>query len=106
MPRLSKTAASLAFALLALPIVDVTLGEQAAWADEAEAQIQVGTELVATSDVSLSRASLVRGSRVFVTKLITQGRRVAGFKVALADGHVVKVALSTVQRFFRVADSQ
>ncbi len=64
-----------------------------------EAAIDVGTELMATSDVTLHRAEIAKGSKVSVTKV-----QVDGLNVALADGHVVKVTMAQVHTYFRVVD--
>jgi hypothetical protein len=90
---------------LALPVVivaEASLDSRPAFADESE--IAVGTELVATADVSLHHAEIAKGSRVSVTKLVIRQGRVDGLDVALADGHVVKVTMSTVRSYFRVAE--
>jgi len=69
-------------------------------------QIAVGTELVATSDVTLRRAVIVKGSRVSVTKLSRRGGHLASVDVELPDGYVLqRVAITTVRAFFRVAET-
>jgi len=104
MPRLSRIAAALSLALLALPVIDVVGLENQAMAEEADAEIKIGTQLEAVTNVTLHRASLVKGSRVSVTNLILRRGHLDGLKVALADGHVIKMAIKTVHSFFRVAD--
>jgi prepilin-type processing-associated H-X9-DG protein len=69
-----------------------------------ERPIGVGTELMATSDVTLHQAEIAKGSRVSVTKLSESGGRVESVNVALADGHVVKVTIAQVHTFFRVVE--
>lgn len=95
-------------ALLALAIpgpiaVESALGSAVACAAEGD-EIAVGTELVATADVSLHKAEIAKGARVSVTKLVLRDGRVDGLDVALADGHVVKVTMTTVRSYFRVAE--
>jgi hypothetical protein len=82
------------------------LGGPLALPSEARAEnpIEVGTQLVATSDVTLHRAEISKGSKVSVTKILTREGRTDGFAVALADGHIVKVTLSTIRSFFRIAE--
>ena len=95
----------LALLALALPgsvVVEAAVGSSVACA--AEDEIVVGTELVATADLSLHKAEIAKGSRVSVTKLVMHDGRVSGVDVALADGHVVKVTMSTVRSYFRVAE--
>ena len=82
---------------LAVPAV---AAERVAVAEERS--IEVGTELQATTDVTLHRAEIAKGSRVSVTKVLVHGGRVDGLSVALADGHVVKVTLEQVHSYFRV----
>ena len=69
-----------------------------------ERAIDVGTELMATSDVTLHTAEIAKGSRVSVTKLTRAGGQVDAINVALADGHVVKVTMAQVHTFFRVVE--
>jgi hypothetical protein len=64
--------------------------------------ISVGTELMATSDVTVHRAEIVKGSRVSVTSVVRNAGRVEAADVALADGHVVKVAWATLRSFFQI----
>jgi hypothetical protein len=92
----------LAVALAAVPAGAVVAEESVACADERP--IEVGTELQATTDVTLHQAEIAKGSRVSVTKLLVNGGRLDGLSVALADGHVVKVTMSQVHTYFRVAD--
>jgi hypothetical protein len=84
-------------AMLAVP------AERAALADE-ERTIAVGTELVAVSDVTLHKAEISKGSRVSVTKVELRDGKLDGVSVALADGHVVKLPMTTVHTYFQVAD--
>jgi hypothetical protein len=101
-PRHWTFLALIALAVPASIVAEASLGSAVAFADEAE--IAVGTELVATADVSLHKAEIAKGSRVSVTKLMLRDGRVDGVDVALADGHVVKVTMSTVRSYFRVAE--
>jgi hypothetical protein len=86
----------------AFPVSGGMLGYGEARADERP--IDVGTELMATSDVTLHKAQISKGSRVNVTKLSRNGEHVDAVSVALADGHVVKMTLAQVHTFFRVVD--
>jgi hypothetical protein len=96
----------LAFAVLlavaAVPAADVLGGGGEARAEERS--LDVGTELMATSDVTLHQAEIAKGSRVSVTKLGRSGGQVESVSVALADGHVVKMTMTQVHTFFRVVD--
>jgi hypothetical protein len=83
-----------------LALAVVPAGSMALAADEAP--IVVGTELVATSDVTLHQAEIAKGSRGSVTKLTKSGGQVDAVSVALADGHVVKVTMAQVHTYFRV----
>jgi len=89
-------------AAVAVPALDATLGNNAALAAE-ENDLTVGTELVATADVALHKAEIAKGSHVSVTKLLLSRGHLDGVDVVLADGHVVKVTLSTVRTYFQVA---
>jgi hypothetical protein len=100
MIRMRRLALAAALALATLPLAGVT-AERAAIA--AETPIQVGTELVATSDVTLHQAEIAKGSRVSVTKVTRSGEQLDAVSVALADGHVVKVTMAQVHTYFRVA---
>jgi hypothetical protein len=98
--RARRSALALSLALASVPAVAALEGPRAAWADEPT--IDVGTELMATSDVTLHMAEIAKGSRVSVTKLSRNGGQVDAVSVALADGHVVKVTMAQVHTFFRV----
>lgn len=89
-------------ATLATPVLDATLGDNAALAAD-ENDLVVGTELVATADIALHKAEIAKGSHVSVTKLLLSRGQLDGVDVALADGHVVKVTLGTVRTYFQVA---
>jgi hypothetical protein len=91
----------LAAALAVAPAAATVLDEPAACADD-RGDLAVGTELQATSDVTLHKAEISKGSRVSITKLLVRGDRIDGVSVALADGHVVKVTLAQVRSYFRV----
>src|SRR5215468_12448032 len=69
---------------------------------EEERPIAVGTELMATADVTLHKAEIAKGSRVSVTKLSRASGQIDAVSVALADGHVVKVTMAQVHTYFRV----
>lgn len=90
----------LAVALAAVPAAGVVLIPAAACANER--QLAVGDELQATSDVTLHKAEICKGSRVSVTKVSSHDGQVDGVSVALADGHVVKMTMTQVHTFFRV----
>lgn len=102
MPSLSRIATALVLAALATPVVDATMFKNEARASEFSDDLAVGTELLATSDLSVHRAEIARGSRVSVTKLIVREGRLDGVNVALPDGHVVKMPLVAVRSYFRV----
>jgi hypothetical protein len=98
--RASRLALALVLAVAALPASPLVGLEGAALADDRS--IEVGTELMATSDVTLHKAEIAKGSRVSVTKLSRSAGHVESVSVALADGHVVKMTMVQVHTFFRV----
>jgi putative NIF3 family GTP cyclohydrolase 1 type 2 len=98
--RACRLALALSLAVATVPAVAVLEGPGEARADEPT--IDVGTELMATSDVTLHTAEIAKGSRVSVTKLSHNGSQVDAVSVALADGHVVKVTMAQVHTFFRI----
>lgn len=98
--RIPRIALAVALALLATPMIDAATGGNEARAEEDA--IAVGTELMATSDVTLHKAEIVRGSKVSVTKLNLREGKLDSINVALADGHVVKMPLAAVRSYFRV----
>jgi hypothetical protein len=100
--RTCRRALALFLAVAAVPTVGVLGVSSEARADEPG--IDVGTELMATTDVTLHTAEIAKGSRVSVTKLSRNGGQVAAVSVALADGHVVKVTMAQVHTFFRVVE--
>jgi hypothetical protein len=102
MTRLPRVVLATLLAVMAAPVLDATLGDNAALAAE-ENDLVVGTELVATADVALHKAEIAKGSRVSVTKLLLSRGRLDGVDVALADGHVVKVTLGAVRSYFQIA---
>lgn len=102
MMKLPRVVLATLLALMAAPVLDATLGNNAALAAE-ENDLEVGTELVATADVALHKAEIAKGSRVSVTKLLHSRGRLDGVDVALADGHVVKVTMGTVRTYFEIA---
>ncbi len=91
------------FLSIAVPVLGI--GAEALTGHQAlaeDAPIDVGTELMATTDVTLHQAEIAKGSRVSVTKVSRSGGGVDAVNVALADGHVVKVTMVQVHTFFRV----
>ncbi len=104
-PRSNRLALALLLAVAAVPTADALSGHQAFAEEHAaddERPLAVGTELMATTDVTLHTAEIAKGSRVSVTKLSRTGGQVEAVNVALADGHVVKVTIAQVHTFFRV----
>jgi hypothetical protein len=99
-PRASRLLLVLVLASAALPAVELLAGG-VALANE-ERALEIGTELMATSDVTLHQAEIAKGSKVSVTKLSKNGGQVDAVSVALADGHVVKVTIAQVHTYFRV----
>jgi prepilin-type processing-associated H-X9-DG protein len=95
-------------AFLCLAVPTAVLGADAmsghAQALAAEPTIDVGTELMATTDVTLHKAEIAKGSRVSVTKVSRSGGQVDTLNVALADGHVVKVTMAQVHTYFQVVN--
>jgi len=105
LPRLALVAALAAVPATFVAISAVPGGERVAFADDDRSDIGnigVGTELEATSDVTLHQAEIARGSKVSVTKVLVRSGQVDGVSVALADGHVVKVTMTQVHSYFRV----
>ena len=100
-PRSYRLALTVLLAVAAVPAAGALSGRQA-FAEEEEHPLAVGTELMATTDVTLHTAEIAKGSRVSVTKLSRTGGQVETVNVALADGHVVKVTIAQVHTFFRV----
>jgi hypothetical protein len=99
-------AAVLALGLLsgavALPAV-LAASEGVARADDPRADLEIGTQLVAISDVTLHRAAILQGSKVRVIKVTSREGRVDSVDVELADGHIVpKVAIAKIRTSFRV----
>jgi len=99
MTRVRRLALALLLTAAALPAVNMA-SPAPALADERP--IQVGTELMATSDVTLHKAEIAKGSRVSVTQLSRREGRVESVSVELADGYVVKMSMAQVHTFFRV----
>jgi hypothetical protein len=94
-----------AFALCAVPALGVLSGSSPVQAEEASADIAVGTQLVATRNVQLHQAEIVKGSKVSVTNLARRMGQIESVDVELADGHVVpKVGMITIRSAFRVAE--
>jgi hypothetical protein len=104
-PRLALVLVLASTALPVLEAVEALSGHvgSIALADE-ERSLEVGTELMATSDVTLHQAEIAKGSKVSVTKLSKNGGQLDAVSVALADGHVVKVTIAQVHTYFRVVD--
>jgi hypothetical protein len=99
-----------AFAALAIvPPVEAVIAPHEARADDFDLvleDVDVGTELVAITDVRLHNAEIAKGSRVSVRKLDRRAGRVAALDVELADGHIVpKVQIRTIRTKFRVASN-
>lgn len=102
MLRQSRIAVALALAVLAAPMVEAAIGQNQALAAEADDDLAVGTELLATSDFSVHRAEIAKGSRVSVTKRIVREGKLDGVNVALPDGHVVMMPIGAVRSYLRV----
>jgi hypothetical protein len=102
MTKLPHVVLATLLAVMAAPVLDATLGNNAAQAAE-ETDLAIGTELVATADVALHKAEIAKGSRVSITKLLLSRGHLDGVDVVLADGHVVKVTLGTVRSYFQIA---
>jgi hypothetical protein len=100
--RLSRIAIAVALAAIAPPMVEAAIGQSEARAAEPDDALAVGTELLATSDFSVHKAEIAKGSRVSVTKLIVRDGRLDSVNVALPDGHVVKMPIVAVRSYFRV----
>jgi hypothetical protein len=101
--RLLQLVLAGALAVVVSPAVIGVAGERAALADEGR-EIAVGTELMAVTDVTLHKAEIAKGSRVSVTKVELRDGKLDGISVALADGHVVKLPMTTVHTYFQVVD--
>lgn len=87
----------------ALPAFEAALAPSEALAADGLDDVQLGAELIATSDVELGRAYLTKGSVVSVRKLDRQAGRLTSVDVELADGHVVTgVSMSVIRASFRV----
>jgi hypothetical protein len=72
--------------------------------DESAHDIDVGTRLMATSDVKLRDVSLSKGARVVVRRLEEKRGRVASVDVELADGQVLKrIDSGTIRKSFVVS---
>lgn len=86
-----------------LPALEATLAPSEAHAADEVDDVRLGTELIATTDVELGRASIAKGSVVSVRKLDREAGRLRSVDVELADGHVVAgVAASLIRTSFRV----
>lgn len=101
MPRFHGLLLTVALGVL-VPAAGVAVSEGVALADDDRSDIAVGTALQATSDVTLHKAEIAKGSRVSVTKVLVHAGRLDGVSVALADGHVVKMTASQLHSFFRI----
>jgi hypothetical protein len=99
---LPRLALALVLATLTVPVAGALGGAREVQA--AEDPIDVGTQLMATTDVTLHQAEICKGSKVSVTQLRKNAGRLEGVSVALADGHVVKVTMAQVHTFFRVVN--
>lgn len=100
MRRATRLALSLLLAVAAVPAAGAVAPRPALAAEEPD--IAVGTELMATSDITLHQAEIAKGSKVSVTKLTKSGGQLDAVSVALADGHVVKVTMAQVHTYFKV----
>lgn len=70
-------------------------------ADDSDRNFDVGSRLVATTDVKLRDVSLSKGSRVTVRGLEVKRGKAASFDVELADGQVLKhIEAGTIRRAF------
>lgn len=66
--------------------------------------IEVGTRLLATSDVKLRDVSLSKGSRVVVRNVESRNGRSTSVDVELADGHVLRhIDMGVIRKSFAVA---
>jgi len=66
--------------------------------------LKVGSELVATHDVTIRDARLSQGSRVTVTHVALKNGKPVAANLELKDGHVLAgVAFRQIQKHFRVA---
>ncbi|AUX39428.1 hypothetical protein SOCE26_008190 [Sorangium cellulosum] len=100
-----STAGGLIVAVIAALAVVVPGGAAAASEEAATTAsdgLAVGAQLEALADVKVARAEVARGSRVNVTRLIEQQGRLTAIDVELADGHIARVAMTTVRASFRV----
>jgi hypothetical protein len=69
---------------------------------ESPAEITVGAQLEALSDVTVGRAELIKGSKVNVVKVLLRQGRLTSVDVELADGQVARAPATTVRTHFRV----
>jgi hypothetical protein len=69
---------------------------------ESPADIKVGAQLEALSDVTLGRAELAKGSKVNVVKVLLRQGHLTSVDVELADGQVTRAPATTVRTYFRV----
>jgi hypothetical protein len=105
---ITKSLATVAFGVLfatgALPTTEAAAASsEAPLAAPVDGDVQLGTELIATSDVALGRASIAKGSTVSVRKLDRQAGQLVSVDVELADGYVVGgVSMSVIRASFRV----
>ena len=102
MYRLSTIATALVLAVITPPMIEAAIGQNEARAADNDDGLAVGTELLATTDFTVHKAEIAKGSRVSVTKLITRDGHIDSVNVALPDGHVVKMPIGAVRSYFRV----
>lgn len=106
--KLCSACAGVVMALAAASLQPI-VSQHEAGADTRESadELTVGTLLLATDDIQLSRAGIMKGSKVSVTKLLHRQGEVDSVDVLLADGHVVKkVAIGTIRTFFRIVSDR
>lgn len=74
-------------------------------ADDSAREFEVGSRLVATTDVKLRDVALSKGARVVVRGVEEKRGRAASFDVELADGQVLKhIEAGTIRRAFVAAN--
>jgi hypothetical protein len=72
---------------------------------DSDRDFDVGSRLVATTDVKLRDVSLSKGSRVVVRGIEVKRGKAASFDVELADGQVLKhIEAGTIRRAFVIAN--
>jgi hypothetical protein len=84
------------------PTAPTALADSAQVRAESPAEITVGAQLEALSDVMVGRAELAKGSKVSVVKVLLRQGRLTSVDVELADGQVARAPATTVRTHFRV----